>query len=230
MRKPISPREGTWNSIRTHLRRDERRPAPLPRALHPRRLEAGASRTGEPGIRRGRPCRDAHHTMRRMRRPLLCAAQIEKIMTGAEDAAVDDARNDRMDLAAGDAHHDLVEDREALRRLVLEEQHTSLSMTREGKQVAIFESRANLCGLGRITRPLPRRRWRALSGTPRRTTEIHARHNQSRIPQTAVARAPPIRSRAPGAPAARTFRTRARPRCAPRESDRPARDTRGVPA
>ena len=72
--------------------------------------------------------------------PLFCAAQIEAIVTRAEHAAVDDARDDRVDLAAGDAHHHFVEHREALRDLVLAEQHASLSMTCEGEHIAILET------------------------------------------------------------------------------------------
>ena len=80
-------------------------------------------------------------------RPFLCAIDVEHVVTGADHAAVDDARDHRHDFAAGHGEHDFVQQRESLGSPIHPEKHARLRVTRERGDVDVSEMRPHVIGL-----------------------------------------------------------------------------------
>ena len=70
-------------------------------------------------------------------RPFLRAPELERVPAGEDDAAVDDPRDDRGQLAGSDRHHRLVEQPKPILAAPESDQDMSLLVRREGEQVCV---------------------------------------------------------------------------------------------
>ena len=80
--------------------------------------------------------------------PLLRAADLIRVLAGEDHAAVDDAGDDRRELAGGDRHHRLVEQPQALLDAPAPDQDVALLVGGEREQVRVAEALADRRGLG----------------------------------------------------------------------------------
>src|SRR6185436_6894056 len=80
-------------------------------------------------------------------RPFLRAPELECVLAGEDDAAVDDPRDDRGQLAGSDRHHCLVEQPEPILAAPEPDQEVSLLVRREGEQVYVAVVSADRRGL-----------------------------------------------------------------------------------
>ena len=79
-------------------------------------------------------------------RPLLRAAPVEQLVTGADHAAVDDAGDHGRDFAARDGEHHLVEQREPLGLPPHLEERAAHAVARQRRHVRVLQPRADLGG------------------------------------------------------------------------------------
>ena len=88
----------------------------------------------------------AHHSRQR-RGPLVGATDVEHLLAARDHAAVDDARDDRRELAGDRRDHRLVEQREPVPHAPVLHEHLALRVEREREQVGVAELLADLRGL-----------------------------------------------------------------------------------
>ena len=81
-------------------------------------------------------------------RPFLRAPELGRVPAGEDDAAVDDPRDDRGQLAGRDRHHRLVEQPEPVLAAAESDQDMSLLVRREGEQVCVAVLAADRRRLG----------------------------------------------------------------------------------
>ena len=83
------------------------------------------------------------------RSPLPRAAHLVHLLQGEDHAAVDDARDLRRELARGDRHHGLVEEREAVLDPARFDEHLTAGVTGERSSVGVPEALGDRFGLRR---------------------------------------------------------------------------------
>ena len=118
--------------------------------------------------------------------PLLGAADLVGVLASQDHAAVDDPRDDRGELAGGDRHHRLVQQRQALLGAPEPDQDVALLVCGEGEQVRVAEALADrhrLCRRSR--RPPPGRRS---PPARRRAGAAGSRARRSRSPSRSSSR------------------------------------------
>ena len=129
-------------------------------------------------------------------RPLLRAARVERLLAARDHAAVDDAGEDRRDLAGGDRDHRLVEQRQALRRRALSDASQTLDVHRDREELCVAEPLADLGGPGRgVVRGLEVARQPRLE-RGRDAADSHARRTLAPRARPVAAPAEPAAGRA----------------------------------
>ena len=72
-----------------------------------------------------------------LERPFACPSDLEARLAGEDDAAVDDADDERRELGRRHDHHRLVEEREALGNATRQDEHVALRVDRERHQLGV---------------------------------------------------------------------------------------------
>ena len=83
-------------------------------------------------------------------RPLARASHVEQVRARREHAAVDDAGDDRRELAGGGGDHGFVEQRDAALYLTALDEHAAMALPRQAGEVRVAEPLADRCGFGKF--------------------------------------------------------------------------------
>ena len=100
-----------------------------------------------------------------LERPLARPSDLEPRLAGEDDAAVDEADDERRELGRRHGDHRLVEELEALGDATRQDEHVTLGVNRERHQLGVAVAPADLRRLGRPPRPQPRSRPLPRGGT-----------------------------------------------------------------
>ena len=164
-----------------------------------------------------------------LERPFARPSDLEPRLAGEDDAAVDEADDERRELGRRHGHHRLVEEREALGDATRQDEHVALRVNRERHQLGVAVALADLALPRRPPRPQPRSRPRPRGGTWPAARRSRARPFPPARPRAAGGRVPAIRPRA-RPPRCRRASCRSSPRSTRREASPPARGRRDAPA
>ena len=86
---------------------------------------------------------------RQRQRPLARPTDLEDLLAGEDDAAVDDADDERRELSRRHGDHRLVEERESLANAARPHQHVALGVHASANEIAIAEALADRRRLAR---------------------------------------------------------------------------------
>src|SRR5215213_2643515 len=82
-------------------------------------------------------------------RPLLCAAQLVRVLAAQDHAAIDQTADDRRQLPRSDRYHRLIQQSETLLDTPVFDQEDALRLYGQGEQIIIAKTLADLGGFGR---------------------------------------------------------------------------------